>query len=73
MAVTQSSSRNKGLLKIFDLLVGNTSKRVPLLDLKQVADFTKFERSYVSFRLEKWLFPSNFGSSMLMPRSPEII
>ena len=45
MAVTQSSFTNKGL---FGLLVSNTSKRVPLLDLKQLANFTKFKILYVS-------------------------
>ena len=51
MAVTQSSLTNKGLLKTFWLVSeSNTSKRVPSLDLKQTADFTKFERLYVSFR-----------------------
>ena len=54
MAVTRVSF-TKVFWKLFGLLVSNTSKRVPLLDLKQVADFTKFERSYVSFRSEKWL------------------
>ena len=53
MAVTQASFTNKCLLKLFGFLVSNTSKRAPLLDLKQVADFTKFERLYVSFRSEK--------------------
>ena len=40
MPVTHFSSTNRGLLN-------NTSKTAPLLDLKQVANFTKFERLYV--------------------------
>ena len=43
MAVAQSSFINKGLLK-------TTSCRDPLLDLKQVGDYTKFKGLYVSFR-----------------------
>ena len=40
MPVTHFSSTNRGLLN-------NTSKIASLLDLKQVANFTKFERLYV--------------------------
>ena len=65
-------SQTKVFSKLFDLLVSNTSKRMPSLDLKQVADLTKFERLYVSLRSGKWLFPSHFGSSILMFRFPAI-
>ena len=40
MPVTRFSSTNRGLLN-------KTSKIAPLLDLKKVANFTKFERLYV--------------------------
>ena len=66
-------SQTKVFWKLSGLLVSNTSKRVHLLDLKQVADITKFERLYVSFRSEKCMFPSHFGSSVLKFRSPAII
>ena len=72
MAVIQPSFTNKGLLKAFDLLVSNTSKTLPLVDLRQAADFTKFER-YVSVRSENRPFPSHFGSSILTFRPPAII
>ena len=73
MAVMQPSFTNKGLLKAFDLLVSNTSKTLPLVDLRQAADFTKFERLYVSVRSENRPFPSHFGSSILTFRPPAII
>ena len=66
-------SQTKVFWQLFGLLISNTSKRVSLLDLKQVANFTKVERFYVSFRSGKWLSPSHFGSSILMSRSPAII
>ena len=64
-------SQTKVFWKPFRLLGSITSKWVPLLDLKQIAYFTKFERLYIySSDQKKWLFLLHFGSSMLIFRSP---
>ena len=59
-------SQTKVFWKIFGLLKSNTSRIASLLELKQVDDYTKFVRLYVSFRSKMWLFPSHFGSEMLI-------